>query len=141
MCFTHSSLKSECSIASWNSATPYSIHILFTRYKTHFPKSLTQCLHFRHILRSRIQKLDLFWGPKRFLGASEAKKQKNNHHSTIFWANNKLNYLWDKLIDFLFFNEVLKNLIFYHISIKTKWLKNTNYEQTSNSKSLFVINL
>ena len=74
---------------------------------------------FRHTLRSRIQNLNLFWGPQKFLGASEAGKKKS-HASTIFWAKNKIrmNFLWDKQLEFLLFNEVLKNLIFFHLPIK-----------------------
>ena len=53
------------------------------------------------------------WGPQK-------QERKNNHNSTIFWAKNKIrtNFLWDKLIEFLLFNEVLKNLIFFHLPIK-----------------------
>ena len=35
-------------------------------------------------------------------------------------------------------NEVLKDLIFFHLPIKKDWLYNTNNEQISNFKSLFV---
>ena len=67
----------------------------------------------RHTLRSRIQNVDLLWGPQK-------QERKNNHNSTIFWAKNKIrmNFLWDKLLEFLLFNEVLKNLIFFHLPIK-----------------------
>ena len=53
------------------------------------------------------------WGPQK-------QERKNNHNSTIFWTKNKIrtNFLWDKLIEFLLFNEVLKNLIFFHLPIK-----------------------
>ena len=53
------------------------------------------------------------WGPQK-------QERKNNHNSTIFWAKNKIrmNFLWDKLLEFLLFNKVLKNLIFFHLPIK-----------------------
>ena len=62
---------------------------------------------------SRIQNLNPFWGPQK-------QERKNNHNSTIFWATNKIRmiFLWDKLLEFLLFNEVLKNLIFFHLPIK-----------------------
>ena len=50
-------------------------------------RTLFQCKpsFFRHILRSRIQTLNLFWGPQKFLGASEAdkKKQPQLHHFLV----------------------------------------------------------
>ena len=53
------------------------------------------------------------WGPQK-------EERKNNHNSTIFCPKNKIraNFLWDKLLEFLLFNEVLKNLIFFHLPIK-----------------------
>ncbi len=104
----------ECQGVYWNlfELSPYKG--LWVRYRTLFSyKPDPMPSFFRHTLRSRIQNLNLFWGPQKFLGASEAGK-KNSHNSTIFWAKNKIrmNFLWDKLFDFLLFNEVLKNLIF-----------------------------
>ena len=79
--------------------------------------------------------MDLFWGPQK-------QKRKNNHNSTNFWAKNKIrtNFWWDKLEEFLLFNEVLKNVIFFSLTHQKSWLYNTKNEQISNSKSLFVLN-
>ena len=53
------------------------ILIRYNRYRTLFPyKPDPMPSFFRHTLRSRIQNLNLFWGPQKFLGASEAGKKK-----------------------------------------------------------------
>ena len=97
---------------------------------------------FRHTLRSRIQNLNLFWGPQKFLGASEAgkKKQSQLHH---FFGKKKIrmNFLWDKLLEFLLFNEVLKKLDFFSPTNQKSWLYHTKNEQISNSESLILVNL
>ena len=51
--------------------------ILPIRYRTLFQyKPGPMPSFFRHTLRSRIQNLNLFWGPHKFFGASEAGKYK-----------------------------------------------------------------
>ena len=101
---------------------------VFNRYRTLFPyKPDPMPSFFRHTFRSRIQKQEM----------------KNNHNSTIFWTKNKIRviFIWDKLLEFLLLNEVLKNLIFFSLTNQKSWLYNTNNEQISNSKNLFVINV
>ena len=44
-------------------------------------------------------------------------------------------------MEFLLFNEVLKNLMFFQLPIKKGCLYNSNIEQISNYKSQFVVNL
>mgnify|MGYP007048501654 CR=1 FL=1 len=87
----------------------------YSRYRTLFPyKPDPKPSFFRHTLSSRIQNLNLFWGPQKFLGPQK-RERKHNHNSTIFWAKNKIRMklLWYNLLEFLLFNEVFKNLIFF----------------------------
>ena len=58
-------------------------------------------------------------GLRSFRGPQK-QERKNDHNSIIFWAKNKVssNFIWEKLMEFLLFNEVLKNLIFFQLPIK-----------------------
>ena len=76
------------------------------------PYNPGQCLLFLGILKGQESKIWAFlaltisfWGPQK-------QENKNNHNSTIFGAKNKVksNFIWEKLMEFLLFNEVLKNL-------------------------------
>jgi hypothetical protein len=69
-----------------------SMYSFYLRYRTLFPYKPDPMSSFlRLTLRSRIQNLYLFWGPQKFLGASEAGK-KNDYNSTIFSAKDKTSY-------------------------------------------------
>ena len=78
----HWTWKCDCHIL------PYSTHFRYmsNRYRTLFPYK-PDLMHsfFRHTLRSIIQNLNLFWGPQKFLGASEAEKRKQPqlHHFLV----------------------------------------------------------
>ena len=87
-------------------------HFFYTR--------LIQCLIFLGILWCQESKIwtflkDLisFWGPQK-------QERKNDHNSIIFGAKIKVrsNFIWEKLMEFLLFNEVLKNLIIFRIPLK-----------------------
>ena len=49
----------------------------------------------------------------------------------IFGAKNKvtIDFIEEKLMEFLLFNEVLKNLISFLITYQKSWLYNTNVKQ------------
>ena len=90
------------------------------RYTTLFPyKPDPMPNFFRHTLMSRIQKLGIFKGLRSFRGPQK-QERKNDQNSIIFGEKNKLrrNFIREKLMEFLLFNEFLKNLIFFHLPIK-----------------------
>ena len=85
-----------------------------------FYTSPTQGPLFQGIPKGQESKSWVFFeGPRRFWGPQK-QERKNNHNSIIFWAKNKMrrNFIWEKLMEFLLFNEVLKNLIFFQSLIK-----------------------
>ena len=91
------------------------------RYRTLFPYKPDPKLTFlRHTQRSRIQNLGLFWGPQK-------QERKNDQNYIIFWEKNKLrrNFIWVKLMKFLLFKEVLKNLFFVFVFLHSP-IKNGN---------------
>ena len=85
-----------------------------------FHTSLTQCLVFLVILYGQESKIWTFFEGLRSSWGPQKQERKNNHNSTIFWAKNKIRmkFLWNKLLEFLLLNEVLKDLIFFHLPIK-----------------------
>ena len=70
---------------------------------------------FRYTLMLRIQTLAL-----RSFIKPHKQERKNVHNSIIFGAKIKVrsNFILEKLMKFLLFNEVLKNLIFFQLPIK-----------------------
>jgi hypothetical protein len=89
----------------------HSISAQTSRYRTLFPyKPHPMPNLFRHSLMSRIQNLELFKGLRSFRGPQK-QKRKNNHNSIIFGSKIEVrsNFIREKLMEFLLFNEVLKN--------------------------------
>ena len=109
-----------------------------------FYTSLTQCLVFLGILLCQESKIWTFFEGLRSSWTPQKQERKNNHNSTIFWAKNKIrmNFLWDKLNIRIFVVQwSFEKLDFFSLVNQKNWLYNTNNEQISNSKSLFVANL
>ena len=92
------------------------------RYRTLFPyKPDPMPSFYRRSLRSRIQNLNLFWGPQKFLGASEAEKKKKITTPPFFGQKIKwgsIFYEINYVLEFLLLNEVLKNWIFFQLPIQ-----------------------
>ena len=98
-----------------NSDLKLSYDDMSCRYRTNFLKWLAQGLLFKGILKGQESKSWVFFeGPRRFWGPQK-QERKNDQNSIIFWEKNKLrrNFIWEKLMEFLLFNENLKNLIFF----------------------------
>jgi hypothetical protein len=85
-----------------------------------FNTSLIQGLVFKGIVKGQESKIwASFKGLRSFRGPQK-QNWKNDQNSIIFWAKNKMrrNFIWENLMEFLLFNEVLKSFIFFKSPIK-----------------------
>ena len=92
-----------------------------------FNTSLIQGLVFKGIVKGQESKVWAFFKGLRSFRGPQKQNWKNDQNSIIFGAKIKvrINFIWEKLMEFLLLNEVLKNLIkqqkfhwFSHIKIR-----------------------
>ena len=60
-------------------------------------------------------KIWAFFEGLRSLRGPQKQERKNDNNPTMFWAKNKVkgNFIWKKIMDFLLFNKVFQNFIFF----------------------------
>ena len=76
---------------------------------------------FWHTLQCQESQIWAFLRASEVLHRGPQKQERKNHHNSIIsLTKNKVrsNFIWEKLMEFLSFNEVLKNLIFFQLPIK-----------------------
>ena len=85
-----------------------------------FNTSLIQGLVFKGIVKGQESKIWAFFKGLRSFRGPQKQNWKNDQNSIIFGAKIKvrINFMWEKLMEFLLLDEVLKNLIFFSLPIK-----------------------
>ena len=85
-----------------------------------FNTSLIQGLVFKGIVKGQESKVWAFFKGLRSFRGPQKQNWKNDQNSIIFGAKIKvrINFIWEKLMEFLLLNEVLKNWIFFQMPIK-----------------------
>ena len=85
-----------------------------------FNTSLIQGLVFEGIVKGQESKVWAFFKGLRSFRGPQKQNWKNDQNSIIFGAKIKvrINFIWEKLMEFLLLNEVLKNWIFFQMPIK-----------------------
>ena len=85
-----------------------------------FNTSLIQGLVFKGIVKGQESKVWAFFKGLRSFRGPQKQNWKNDQNSIIFGAKIKvrINFIWEKLMEFLLLNEVLKNWIFFQLPIQ-----------------------
>ena len=85
-----------------------------------FNRSLIQGLVFKGIVKGQESKVWAFFKGLRSFRGPQKQNWKNDQNSIIFGAKIKvrINFIWEKLMEFLLLNEVLKNWIFFQLPIQ-----------------------
>ena len=85
-----------------------------------FNTSLIQGLVFKGIVKGQESRVWAFFKGLRSFRGPQKQNWKNDQNSIIFGAKIKvrINFIWEKLMEFLLLNEVLKNWIFFRLLIQ-----------------------